>query len=90
MVQTLRRLVLWVLIFGVAFVSAENTEIGELRRLAEQGEVEAQNRLGDMYTYGPGVPRDTAEAVKWYRMAADQGDAKAQNSLGIIHKEDRR
>ncbi|MDE2268083.1 MAG: sel1 repeat family protein [Betaproteobacteria bacterium] len=29
-----------------------------------------------------GVPKDYAEAVKWYHKAADQGDANGQNNLG--------
>ena len=31
---------------------------------------------------GEGVPRDHAEAVRWFRKAADQGDATAQGDLG--------
>jgi uncharacterized protein len=31
------------------------------------------------------VPKDDAEAVKWYRLAADQGHAKAQCNLGIMY-----
>ena len=33
----------------------------------------AQFNLGVMYANGDGVPKDAAEAVKWYRKAADQG-----------------
>jgi len=29
-----------------------------------------------------GVPKDSTEAVTWYRRAADQGDAGAQSMLG--------
>ena len=36
-----------------------------------------------MYDKGQGVPRDDAQAVKWYRLAADQGVAKAQTNLGV-------
>jgi TPR repeat protein len=28
-----------------------------------------------MYAKGRGVPKDDAEAIRWYRNAADQGDA---------------
>ena len=28
------------------------------------------------------MPKDDAQAVKWYRLAADQGDAMAQANLG--------
>jgi TPR repeat protein len=31
------------------------------------------------------VPRDDAEAVRWYRKAADQGDADAQRNLGLMY-----
>jgi hypothetical protein len=36
-----------------------------------------------MYYYGRGVPRDRAEAVRWYHKAADQGDEYAQRALGL-------
>jgi len=31
-----------------------------------------------MYYDGRGVPQDSAEAVRWYRLAAELGLAKAQ------------
>ena len=52
-----------------------------LRPLAEQGDIRAQNLLGNIYAEGKGVPEDYAEAVKWYRKAAEQGDASAQYHL---------
>lgn len=87
MVQTLRCLVLWVLIFGVAVVNAENKEIGELRRLAEQGDVEAQNRLGFIYKEGMGISESNDAAVRWFRKAAEQGHRYAQYSLGSMYAE---
>ncbi|PKP78978.1 MAG: hypothetical protein CVT81_01420 [Alphaproteobacteria bacterium HGW-Alphaproteobacteria-3] len=35
----------------------------------------------------PTIPRDDAEAVRWYRLAAAQGDADAQNNLGVMYAE---
>ena len=32
-----------------------------------------------------GVPKDEAEAVRWFRKAAEQGDADAQRSLGAMY-----
>ena len=52
--------------------------------LAEQGDAEAQKKLGYLYRYGHGVPKDGVEAAKWYRMAAVQGDVVAQFTLGLI------
>ena len=42
----------------------------------------AQYNLGIMYDTGDGVPKNDAEAFKWYRKAADQGDAEAQFNVG--------
>ena len=55
------------------------------RPLADQGDARAQYNLGVMYNTGRGVPRDVAEAAKWYRLAADQGYAVAQNNLGFMY-----
>ncbi len=38
-----------------------------------------------MYENGWGVPKDYAEAVKWFRKAAEQGHAQAQNDLGCSY-----
>ena len=38
-----------------------------------------------MYDDGDGVPKNDAEALKWYRRAADQGDADAQFNLGLMY-----
>jgi hypothetical protein len=52
---------------------------------AEQGHAEAQCQLGWMYDVGNGIPRDHAEAAKWYRKAAEQGNARAQYHLGVVY-----
>ena len=63
------------------------TAFREFKTLAEQGNAKAQLALGLMYELGRGVPRDDAEAVKWYRKAAEQGYARAQNNLGLMYGE---
>jgi TPR repeat protein len=55
------------------------------RKAAEQGDAEAQSRLGDLYAKGIGVGRDYGEAAKWYRKAADQGHTQAQYELGGLY-----
>ena len=57
----------------------------EWQPLAEQGNVEAQYKLGRMYEDGLGIAQDYAEAVKWYRKAAEQGNAFAQGDLGWMY-----
>ncbi len=53
--------------------------------LAEQGDADAQNKVGWMYSTGKGVPQDYAEALKWFQLAAEQGFAPAQNLLGLLY-----
>jgi hypothetical protein len=55
------------------------------RKAADQGNITAEIRLGDLYRDGRGVARDMAQAVAWYRKAADQGDAGAQGTLGLLY-----
>jgi TPR repeat protein len=56
-----------------------------IRPLAEQGNADAQSKLGWMYNFGQGVRQDYKEAEKLYRLAADQGDASAQFNLGEMY-----
>ena len=57
-------------------------DVPELRRAAEQGDPEAQFRLGFAYANGEGVPVDDAESLAWFRRAAEQGHDAAQWVLG--------
>ena len=41
----------------------------------------AQFYLGFLYEEGMGVPRNYAEAAKWYRLSAEQHNALAQSNL---------
>ena len=60
----------------------EMIHVVEIRKRADEGDAEAQDRLGWCYESGIGATQNNAEAVKWYRLAADQGNASAQNNLG--------
>ena len=61
--------------------------------LADQGNVEAQLLVGEMYDIGGSdLKPDKREAAKWmvaaaesYRKAADQGDAESQTQLGSMY-----
>lgn len=55
------------------------------RLLAEQGNVDAQYVLGEMYANGRGTQQDYREAAHWYRKASEQGDADAQFNLGVSY-----
>src|SRR5258706_6269705 len=57
-----------------------------LRPIADEGNADAQLRLGHMYASGQGVPQDDATAVTWFRKATDQGNAAAQTYLGFMYQ----
>ena len=63
-----------------------DTDIATLRRLADQGNPEAQHVLGDRYQYGKGVQPDNTRAVAWYQKAADQDLADGQAGLAIMYE----
>jgi TPR repeat protein len=55
------------------------------RAAAEQGDADAQWRLGSCYHNGQGVSKDYAEAIKWYIKAAEQGYVDVQSRLGYCY-----
>jgi TPR repeat protein len=61
--------------------AAAFSEISKVRKLAEQGDPAAQNKLGFCYLTGEGVAKDAAEAMKWLHRAANRGDASAQKLI---------
>lgn len=67
--------------------SIREAEIDSLTKVAEQGSVEAQKKLGRIYRYNDYDKQDYKEALKWYRKAAEQGDAEAQTVLGDFYRE---
>ena len=72
--------ILWI---GICSVAMGEDVAEATRKAAEQGDGRAQNMLGVMYGSGDGVPKDDAEALKWFRKAAEQGHATAQFNLGL-------
>jgi TPR repeat protein len=60
------------------------TALTEWRPLAEQGNAEAQYRLGSMYAFGEGVPQDNDKSSDWYRDSAYGGFAAAQTLWGNV------
>src|SRR5206468_613486 len=65
---------------------AENRQVADLQKAADQGNADAQNKLGVRYQTGRGVPKDLGKAAALYQKAADQGNADAQNSLAVLYE----
>lgn len=51
------------------------------RQAAELGDAYAQNAYGWHLMEGIGTPKNTREAIKWFRAAAQQGNADAHVNL---------
>ena len=70
---------------------ADSVAFSNAKPKAEKGDAAAQFYVGLCYRIGRGIPKDDAEAVKWYRKAAEQGNGDAQmfladaysNGLGV-------
>ena len=62
-----------------------NQAIKMLQPLAEQGNTQAQVRLGNMYMNGLGTKPNTVEGLKWLRMAVEKGNAEAETILGNLY-----
>jgi TPR repeat protein len=56
-----------------------------IRKAAEQGNADAQNELGLLYSEGRGVDQSFVQAKQWFEKAAEQGHAGAQVNLGTLY-----
>lgn len=56
----------------------------DILKLAEAGDIFAQNELAGMYLYGNGIEEDEEECVKWLKKSADAGHWEAMNNLGNV------
>jgi len=57
---------------------------GLYREAADAGNTDARIGLAGMFTKGEGVPKDAAEAAKWYGKATENGDAESLNDLAWV------
>jgi TPR repeat protein len=66
--------------FQMALQARDDRESARWYRLAaDQGHVDAQFRIGEMYALGEGVRKDEKEAARWRLQAAAQGYMLIQN-----------
>ena len=70
-----------------ALAAEEQRELDQaramLREAADQGHMEAQAHVGNMFQFGWGVEKDDRLAFAYMKKAAQQGDAVCQNNTGI-------
>ena len=75
---------------GCDYLSEDKVKAAELyRKSADQGYAEGQYHLGMCYYFGKGVPRDRAEAVKWFQKAALRGHTEAAELFEALNESDK-
>lgn len=55
-----------------------------LRKAASGGHAQSALKLGYLYGYGEGVPKDIAESKKWFKLAADADDKEGVFMTGRL------
>lgn len=60
-----------------------------LQRAAEEGNAQAQFKLGLQYAYGRNVAPNDNEAIAWWKRAATNKSASAQYCLGVMYESGR-
>lgn len=58
--------------------------IADVRKMAEQGDAEAQFKFGFMCLKGLGVPKDEEAAALWLGKSAEQGNTGAAFQLQLL------
>src|ERR1700730_7163496 len=75
---------------GVTFAISDEETVRLLKRDADQGNANAQGRLGYFYETGRGgLAKDDREAARLFKLAADQGNAYGQLNLGLFNRDGR-
>ena len=66
--------------------SSEQNDYQKYIAAAQQGDVNAQTKIGFCYAQGEGVAQDYAQAFNWWSKAAAQGNFVAQNGVGLSYQ----
>jgi cell division septation protein DedD len=73
------------LVVGTAALAAANLapDLQALQAKAQNGDPDAEFRLGEAYRFGRGVEADPEMAIMWYRRATAHGNIRASEELGF-------
>jgi len=73
---------------GIAAYTAGNYEKAAelLEPEAQNGDVQAQYTLGEMYLNGQGVPLDRDKAMQFFKASADGGYGPAKYKVEVLSK----
>jgi hypothetical protein len=53
---------------------------------AQEGDLQAQTYVGEIFEKGMGQPADPAKAAEWYQKAADKGFQRAMSNLAYLYE----
>ena len=67
--------------------SAHEDSLADMKKWAEQGNVEYQLKVGLIYYQGKGVRQDLVLARKMFQKAANKGNARGQGALGFFYED---
>ena len=67
--------------------SAHKDSLADMKKWAEQGNVEYQLKVGLIYYQGKGVRQDLVLARKMFQKAANKGNARGQGALGFFYED---
>lgn len=65
----------------------ESLEFILLKQRADEGDLDAQIKVGDCYKYGISTLQSYMKAFHYYKLAADQGDAYAQLEVAYLYED---
>lgn len=67
--------------------SAHKDSLADMKKWAEQGNVEYQLKVGSIYYEGEGVRQDLVLSRKMFQKAAIKGNARGQSALGFFYED---
>ena len=69
--------------------SAVSGEVRDLEQKAQEGNVDAQARLGEVYAKGgDGIKKSYKKASEWWEKAAQAGHMPSQYNLGVLYSQE--
>lgn len=63
----------------------DGLDVAVIEKKAQEGDADAQSKLGVMYASGVGRRQDKQEAVNWYRKSAGQGNPLGEWNLAFMY-----
>lgn len=64
----------------------QHNALAMITKSADQGNVDAQVKLGEIYLNGKKIKTDTKKSFYWYKKAAEQNNLTAQKKVALMNK----